>query len=134
MEITLFTKDSLMKMDTISAYTLLKERGYFHVFLSFVDPRTDSLVEDYFCFYPKPQPTYAGGGVIAQHNGLTLRIPYDLNWYAENQKQFGGAEIKNDVTVLIKGEYVKKTINLRVQANIRLFDNEAHTIKDLNAA
>jgi|GEM_PF-2161343 hypothetical protein len=61
MEITLYTKDDLVRLDLIKANELLKERGYFHVWLSFVDPRTDCLVQDYFCFYPKPQPSYAGG-------------------------------------------------------------------------
>ena len=129
MEITLYTKDDLMRLDLIKANKLLKERGYFHVWLSFVDPRTDCLVQDYFCFYPKPQPSYAGGGVIAEHKGLTLRIPYDLSWYAKHQKQGGRAEVRWDVTVMIKGEYVRKVLKIEVQSNIRLFDSEDYHLQ-----
>tara|TARA_Y100000780_G_C13695637_1_gene421676 strand:+ start:22926 stop:23336 length:411 start_codon:yes stop_codon:yes gene_type:complete len=128
MEIKLFTKDNLIRATLHDAYEMLKRRGFFHVFLSFVDPRTDSLVEDYFCFYPKPQPSYAGGGFIADHNGLVLRIPSDLRWYAEKQETFNGVERNEKVTLLVRGEYVTKPIRIRVQPNIRLFDNEQHTI------
>lgn len=124
MDITLFTKDSMLTLNLNEAYELIKERGFFHVFLSFVDPRTDCLVQDYFCFYPKPQPSYAGGGVIADFKGLTLRIPYDLKWYAEKQRLAGSHKVKRDVTVLKRGEYVKANVVIDVTVNIRLFDTE----------
>ena len=136
MTITLYTADNLQRLSLLAAYDLLKARGFFHVFLSFTDPRTGCLVQDYFCFYPKPQPSYAGGGVIADHAGLTLRIPYDLSWYAEHQQPglMRGPELKYEITILKKGEYVRVPFKLEVIPNIRLFDHEEHRAKDILSA
>lgn len=46
--VTLFSNDALKRFTILEAYAELKRQGTFSVFLSFIDPRTDCLVEGNF--------------------------------------------------------------------------------------
>ena len=48
--VTLFSNDALKRFTILEAYAELKRQGTFSVFLSFIDPRTDCLVEGNFQF------------------------------------------------------------------------------------
>lgn len=117
--VTLFSNDSLARFTILEAYAELRRQGSFTVFLSFIDPRTNSLVEGNFQFYPKPVNTYSymGKCYLAEHNGLSLKIPSSMEWWASHDHS---TIHKQDITYLKEGEYVKATISLEIFARIRV--------------
>lgn len=118
-EIKIFENNSIKRFSTQDAMDYLKEVGMFTVFLQFVDPKTDCLVSGDFEFYPCPQQTFRNGWCfLAEHNGLSLQIPGDLKWYAEHQS-VGTQKTKIHATVLNKGGYENRLIELFISPNIR---------------
>lgn len=110
--VTLFSNDALKRFTILEAYAELKRQGTFSVFLSFIDPRTDCLVEGNFQFYPNPVKTYSNMGVcyLTEHLGLTLKIPSSMEWWATHEKS---TFHNQDITYLKEGEYVKATALLQ---------------------
>lgn len=119
--VTIYTNQSLIRNTLIEAWDTLKTYGQFELFLSFTDPRTNCLVQSYFTFFPKPQPSYAGGGLIADHLGLALRVPSDMAWYSEHQGKKSPV-IHQKAGALVNGEYQTFTFKLEVDPNIRVDD------------
>ncbi|EHM1651402.1 hypothetical protein KDR40_001569 [Salmonella enterica subsp. enterica serovar Saintpaul] len=117
--VTLFSNDASKRFTILEAYTELKRQGTFSVFLSFVDPRTNCLVEGCFQFYPKPVKTYSNMGVcyLTEHLGLTLKIPADMEWWATHEMP---TFHKQDITYLKEGEYANATIKLEIGSPIRV--------------
>ncbi|MFV4798114.1 MULTISPECIES: hypothetical protein [Enterobacteriaceae] len=117
--VTLFSNDALKRFTILEAYAELKRQGTFSVFLSFIDPRTDCLVEGNFQFYPNPVKTYSNMGVcyLTEHLGLTLKIPSSMEWWATHEKS---TFHNQDITYLKEGEYVKATIKLEIGSRIRV--------------
>lgn len=118
-EIKIFEGNTIKRFNAQDAMEYLKEIGEFTVFLQFVDPKTDCLVSGDFVFYPDPQQTFRNGWCyLAEHNGLSIQIPSDLKWYAEHQSQ-GTQQRKIHATVLNKGKYENRLIELFISPNIR---------------
>lgn len=100
----IYRNNSIKKIPTSDALDELIKGKSFSLFLEFIDPRIDYLVQDYFTFYPKPQFSNRGRCFIAEYNGLSLKIPSDLKWWSEKQN-LSWIKIKQETVILIEGEY-----------------------------
>ncbi|MCG9576636.1 hypothetical protein L1D14_10345, partial [Vibrio tubiashii] len=125
--VAIYTEQSVERLDILSAHKRLREIGEFKVFLEFVDPRTDCLVQDYFTFYPVRQQTFKHGYCyLAEHQGLSLHIPSDLEWYADKQAIGKGIQcVSREVSILQKGSYINVKFNLGISPSIRINTTEA---------
>ncbi|PHM72263.1 hypothetical protein [Xenorhabdus sp. KJ12.1] len=101
----------------LEAVKLLKTAP-FGVFLSFIDPRTDTLVQKVFPFFYDPLHTYSlkGRCFISEWGGLQLYIPSDLNWYIKTQRELklGLRKFRQCVNFLSCGRFVTKDIDEEV--------------------
>ncbi len=120
-EIKIFHNNGIKTFSTkgTEAMDFLREIGEFTVFIQFIDPKTDCLVSADFTFYPDPQHSFSNGWCfLAEHNGVNIQIPSDLQWYADHQS-VGTQFIKRHATVLKKGRYENIIIELQISPNIR---------------
>lgn len=115
--VKLYYPESVKHVNYKDAMTELRRIGQFQVFLSFVDPRTDLLVEGNFTFYPKVQASDHGLCFIAEHQGLTLRIPADMYWWSKREKT---DTLGQKTAILVEGEYVTTKFDLDVGRAIRV--------------
>lgn len=99
------TNDSVKVVPLNNALDELIKGNCFTMFLEFIDPRIDTLVQGNFTFYPKTQVTNRGRCFLAEHVGLSLKIPSDLSWWSENQNIKQWVKIVQDTVILVKGEY-----------------------------
>ncbi len=118
-KITIYYPSSLERFSAPDAFEVLKAKGQFEVFLEFIDPRTDCLVQKTFTFFPKPQVTTMGRCFIAEHNGLILRIPSDMEWWEAHSDGLP-VQVRQKVTLLVQGEFKGVEFDLRVSPSIRV--------------
>lgn len=126
----LFYPQHSVSLPYLDAVELLK-KAPFGVFLSFVDPRTDTLVQKMFPFFYQPVDTYGlkGRCFVTEWEGLHLYIPADLNWYMRGQQnlQSGSQMFRQDLSFLAAGRFVAVDTNVEVGMNIRVdipFDDD----------
>lgn len=117
--LTFYKPQSLYRVPLTDAFEEIKRLGRFKLFLQFIDPRTDQLVEGYFEFFPKPQPSYSGRGFIASHQGLTLRVPSSMDWYFR-WRDAGMQQLPQKCGCIVEGEYRDLDFKLGVQPAIRV--------------
>ncbi len=119
MEFLIFDNNNIKRFDDLKkAWEFLKEVGEFSVFLQFIDPRTDCLVSGDFTFYPDPQQTMNGWQLLAEHNGLSIKIPSNLEFYAQHQGKCTPELILQSV-ILERGKYVNRQTPLFISPNLR---------------
>lgn len=118
--VTIYTNKSLIRKNPIDAWETLKKYGCFNLFLEFVDPRTSCLVQSNFTFYPKPISLH-DYWLLAEHNGLALKVPSDMAWYAKHQGRKYPV-IFQRAGCIVKGEYKNFDFNLTICPNIRVDD------------
>lgn len=118
-KVTLYFPESLARLSLTEAFAELELHGEFKVFLSFIDPKTDSLVQDHFTFYPNVQIGPRGRCFIAEYNGFTLRIPANMEWWQHNA-QAGRCVVRQHTTIFQRGEYVNVEFDLDITTSIRI--------------
>ncbi len=121
----LYHAKHLERVPVQSALKALKEYGSFLVFLEFTDPRTNCLVQKLFTFFPNPQITSQGYCFLAEHDGLTLKVPSDFNWWLRKQTRNGDGIVQQKVAILVCGVYESREFDLRVSGAIRIKDDSA---------
>lgn len=114
----IYGPDSMKTIPTSDALDELIKGTSFTVFLEFIDPRIDSLVQEDFTFYPKPLMTSQGRCFIAEHIGLSLKIPSDCRWWSGKQNQ-AFVKIKQKTVILIEGEYKPITFDVTSSTSFR---------------
>lgn len=115
----------------------LKRHKSFTVFLQFLDPRTDCLVQKNFVFYPKPHVWHSGSWFnrcfVTDDAGLSLRIPADLSWWAEHQGK-GSYVGRYKTSIFSEGDYVDVEFDLLFDPVIRVDADEPDTQPEAGAA
>lgn len=117
--ITLYYDDSLKRLSEQEALQELKDQGRFQVFVSFINPKTNCLVDGLVTFHPKPQITPMGRCFMAECEGFLLRIPSDLGWWIKKQKQTG-VKVIQKTAILVEGEFVNVEFDLEILPHIRI--------------
>ncbi|EOC0011681.1 hypothetical protein ACI0X9_003368 [Cronobacter turicensis] len=130
----LFYSQSSVSLTYLDAIHELK-KAPFGVFLSFVDPRTNVLVEKLFPFFYQPHNTYGlkGRCLITEWNGIYLYIPSDLNVYirAQQLQDRSMIEFRQGISFLSEGRFITKETSVEVSTNFRLgvmFDKSFHSL------
>lgn len=119
MELTVYGPRSVMRLPASEAMSVLKEHGSFKVYLEFINPRTDCLVQKRFEFYPDPQTSPSKGWwFLAEHEGITLRIPADMEWFAKHDRRM--VVVPQKTSLLKQGRYVQVQFDLDVHASLRV--------------
>ena len=117
--ITLYYDDSLKRLSEKEAWQELEKQGRFQVFVSFINPKTNCLVDGQVTFHPKPQITPDGRCFIAECEGFVLRIPSDLGWWMKKQKQHN-VKVRQKTAILMHGEFVNVEFDLEILPHIRI--------------
>lgn len=106
----------------LEAIKLLKTAP-FGVQLSFIDPRTNTYIDEMFPFFYEPLDTYGFKGrcFISEWNGLSLYIPADISWFINAQSEDVYRKIfRQDMGYLSAGRFVTKSVKVEVSVNIRV--------------
>ena len=124
-QVMMFSGDKVKRFSLFDAYKELKRQVTFKVWMSFIDPRTDCLVQGDFLFYAKSMRTYCKfhSCYLSEHNGLELKLPCSLAWATtENWVNFlhKGSVIILEPHILIEGEYKKVEFSVEVGKHIRV--------------
>lgn len=118
-QVTFYSNATLQRFSLIDAYAELKRQKEFSVFLSFIEQRTNCLVEDDFKFYPKAINTYTNGfRYLTEHNGLRLEIPSCMKWWASRNGCF--YRTKQKCNILKEGTYQPVSFELEIGPVIRV--------------
>lgn len=123
--IKLFTAQHSETLPFLDAIERLK-KSPFGVFLSFVDPRTDTYIQKLFPFFYKPHNTYGATGncFITEWEGLAIYVPADIRWLTGDS--FTSRPVKDRKVfpqmhgIVSGGEYVNYNINVEVGNAIRI--------------
>lgn len=96
----------------------------FGVFLEFIDPRCNSLVQKLFPFFFEPLHTYGMKSkcLITEYKGMYIYIPSDLRVYSEQQEKSDGYFIKFNFStgILTGGIFQTHNVNIKICVNFRL--------------
>ncbi|EAZ98342.1 hypothetical protein [Marinobacter sp. ELB17] len=122
-EITLYYPTELKRFSKVEAMAELMRIGEFQILLAFIDPRTNRQVEKRFTFYPAPQITITGKYFFAEYAGLPLKIPADLGWWVEAQRQklLSVMKVEQKLLILKRGSYTETVFDLEVLPAIQGF-------------
>lgn len=121
--IKLLCKDKFEILPPLEAVRRLKEAP-FGVFLSFIDPRTNTYIDKTFPFFYESVNTYGlkGRCFVSAWNGMNLYIPADLDWFIEGQQSDSGSTkvFLQDLGFLYAGSFVNKPVKIEVSTYIRV--------------
>ncbi|MDA5147819.1 hypothetical protein PG931_00780 [Klebsiella pneumoniae] len=121
--IKLFYPQKSETLPHLEAIELLKAAP-FGVFLAFIDPRTDTYVQNVFPFFYAPVDTYGlkGRCFISEWHGLNIYIPADLGWYIDGQQNLRQSTkiFRQELGYLCAGRFVTKPVSVEVSVNIRV--------------
>lgn len=128
--LTMFYPKHSVCLPYIEAINELKKEP-FGVYLEFIDPRNNSLIQKLFPFFYEPLNTYGlkGRCLITEWQGLPVYIPSDLNLYIRQQQGTDRSyiEFRQHLGFLSGGRFVTKEVRVEVGINFRLgtqFDSE----------
>lgn len=136
--VNIFRMSSVETFTPEEAMEELNKIGKFQVFLQFINPKTDCLVQQPFTFYPKPHkhPHAGGSCFIAMHDELVLRIPADMSWYAEKQGEGSMPVTVGQYTCYLhEGEFINTQFDIKVDPNLRvnnIFETQQGDIEVVN--
>lgn len=104
------------------AWSELRTRKQFHVFISFLDPRTDSYVSQSFLFYSKPVTIFTDfrHAFLTSYAGLSIKIPSCLQWWSEKGEQGQTVKLSYNASFIHEGVIVTKKLTLEVLPYIRI--------------
>ncbi len=121
--IELFYPHRSVILPVSEAIDLLKAAP-FGVELTFIDPRTNNLVQKLFPFFyelyePSSQKSHF---FLSEWDGLYISIPADLDWYIEGQKNIAiqVQPVFNELRYLSAGKFHTKSVHMEVSTNIRV--------------
>lgn len=121
--LTLYKNQHSVTLPYLEAANELR-KAPFGVYLEFIDPRTNTLVQKLFPFFYQPLETYGVKGrcLITEYQGMPIYIPSDLQIYInQQQKQNTSMIIFNSSTgILSGGVFITKNIIVDVGVNFRL--------------
>lgn len=120
-QLRVYFNDGFIDYRLLGAIKIIQEFNSFKIFCAFIDPRTDCYVEQSLTFYPSPQPSYPGFYFLSEYNGLAVKIPGEIDWFATKQMEAKQrADVPYETSIISLGTYKQVKIKLEISTSIRI--------------
>lgn len=110
--------EHLQKKERKEAELFLNDEKSFQVFVEFISPINNLLVQGYATLWA-PVLTTTVNSFLAEVNGVVLKIPASFDWWAVGDIESKYRTVQQKAVLLEKGRYVEREFNVLVSRAIR---------------